>query len=168
MVTRIWAMESLNPSTVWPSTCSVMITADSRSLGSLRLGSTTGIRRPRTVSTGPVGAGDTRPVEALIARSRSRSEGGGAVGAEQALTPDDHRLVPCRIGARRQDEVHGPGRDVEGGDVDAAGGLHPLGAVGRGQRVEVDSQVGVGSHVEVLEAQRVAAVREPVDADLAV
>ena len=41
--TMIWAIETLNPSTVWPRTWRLMMTTASLNRGSLHFGSTTGI-----------------------------------------------------------------------------------------------------------------------------
>ena len=63
---RIWAIETRNWKTVWPSTWSVVITTARCSLGSLGFGSKTGYGVPRIVSVRPAGAG---AAGALIARS---------------------------------------------------------------------------------------------------
>ncbi len=54
---RIWAIETRNWKAVWPSTCSVVITAARCSRGSLSFGSSTGYGVPRIVSVRPAGAG---------------------------------------------------------------------------------------------------------------
>ena len=62
---RICAIETRKWNAVWPSTCSVVITAARCSRGSLSFGSSTGYGVPRIVSVRPAGAG---AAGALIAR----------------------------------------------------------------------------------------------------
>ena len=72
-VMRIWVTETLKPSTVCPSTCSVMMVAESLSRGSRRSGSTTGMARPPKHNRGPALASSSGYLPALtVARGRQR------------------------------------------------------------------------------------------------
>lgn len=73
--TRIWAIDTLKPRTACPRICRVTMTADSRSRGSRRLGSTTGMRREPIRMLGTLAApaeAIDEPVTASMGRRRTR------------------------------------------------------------------------------------------------
>jgi hypothetical protein len=70
--------------------------------------------------------------------------------------------VLAQVDGGRDGEVHGTGGDVEHGDGDVARIGDLLGRAGGGKGAEGDLEVDVGSDVEVLEAQGVAAVASGV------